>query len=211
LAAAFLHIWDIARQFFQNLWRRSPESFRQRLHDATDVALSFTNDVDKRLPVQAECHRPPQIGVVKGRDVAIDDQVVSRLSALGIVISSADGPRAELTARAEPAVSETLMGLSYVYKAPATASPLRHPSGRSYALGANNVVTIPFPDGFDPSIALQGTLLYLTGATADRPSASQYNIGKPGTAFLDTSLSQFVFYAPGLSATNWCDQNGAAA
>jgi hypothetical protein len=101
------------------------------------------------------------------------------------------------------------MALSYVYKAPLTASPLRHPSGRTYALSSPlGMATVPAPDGADPSIALQGTLLYITGASGDRPNASQYNIGKPGTACLDTSLSEFVFYAPGLSSTSWVDQNG---
>jgi hypothetical protein len=100
------------------------------------------------------------------------------------------------------------VALSYVFKAPLTAVALRHPSGRSYVLNGLGVASIPAPDGADPSIALQGTLLYLTGATADRPSASQYNIGKPGTCFLDASLSEFVFYAGAVSSTGWCDQNG---
>jgi hypothetical protein len=44
-------------------------------------------------------------------------------------------PSAPTRAAAEPAFpASPLMTLSYVYKAPLTASPLRHPSGRTYAL-----------------------------------------------------------------------------
>ena len=43
--------------------------------DAADIALPFVEDVDKGLAVEAQRHRPPQIGVVEGRLVAVDQQV----------------------------------------------------------------------------------------------------------------------------------------
>jgi hypothetical protein len=123
--------------------------------------------------------------------------------------ASADGAFGD-AAYAECALpaSALTVALSYVYKASVATGPLRHPSGRTYALNGTGVATIAAPDGADGTIGLQATLLYVTGATADRPSPSQSNAPRPGTAFLDTSLSEFVFYAGAVSSTGWCDQNG---
>jgi len=40
---------------------------RQRLHRPPDFALACGNDVDERLAVETERHRPSQIGIVEGR------------------------------------------------------------------------------------------------------------------------------------------------
>jgi hypothetical protein len=43
------------------------------LHNPADIALAFGQDVDERLAIQAQRHCPPQIRVVEGRLVAVDD------------------------------------------------------------------------------------------------------------------------------------------
>src|SRR5262249_6654466 len=52
----------------------APQSRWRRLHDTTDVTLTVGEDVNERPTVQAQRHRPPQIGVVKGWFVTVDDQ-----------------------------------------------------------------------------------------------------------------------------------------
>ena len=42
---------------------------------AADLALALGQDVDKGLAVERQRHRPPQIGVVERRLVAVDQQV----------------------------------------------------------------------------------------------------------------------------------------
>jgi hypothetical protein len=54
------------RQRSKDIRRHAPQSCWRRLHDPTDVALSFGQDVDERLAVQAQRHCMPQIGVVEG-------------------------------------------------------------------------------------------------------------------------------------------------
>jgi hypothetical protein len=46
-----------------------------RLHDAADVSLSRSDDIDKRLAVQTKRHRAPQIALVEGRFIPVDQQV----------------------------------------------------------------------------------------------------------------------------------------
>ena len=57
------------------LRRHAPEPAGRRLHDAADIALPFGDDVDKGLAVERQRHRPPQIGIVERRLVAVDQQV----------------------------------------------------------------------------------------------------------------------------------------
>ena len=40
---------------------------------AADVALALGDDVDEGLAVEAQRHRPPQLGIVEGRLVAVDE------------------------------------------------------------------------------------------------------------------------------------------
>ena len=47
------------------------------MHDPADIALAFGQYVDKRLAIEAQRHCPPQIGVVEGRLVPVDDQIAS--------------------------------------------------------------------------------------------------------------------------------------
>src|SRR5712671_5602329 len=57
--------------------RHPPEPTGRRLHRPTDLALACGNDVDERLAVEAERHRPPQIGIVEGRHIPVDDQIAA--------------------------------------------------------------------------------------------------------------------------------------
>src|SRR6516225_1400300 len=75
LRAVFLDVRVIARQRFEQLGRHAPQPRGCRLHGPADLALSAADDVDKGLAVQGQSHRPPQVGVVEWRLVAIDDQV----------------------------------------------------------------------------------------------------------------------------------------
>src|SRR5215813_6619722 len=47
------------------------------LHDAADVALTFADDVDKRLAVETQRYCPPHLRIVEGRRIAVDDQVAA--------------------------------------------------------------------------------------------------------------------------------------
>ena len=49
--------------------------FGRRLHDPADRALSVGDDVDIRLAVDRQRHRPPQFGIVEGRRFAVDEHV----------------------------------------------------------------------------------------------------------------------------------------
>ena len=60
---------------FENIRWHSPDPGWRRQHGAADLALPFEQDVDKALAVEGERQRPANIRVVKGRLVAIDDQV----------------------------------------------------------------------------------------------------------------------------------------
>ena len=75
LGAALLHVGMIARKSLQHLRRHAPESARRGLHNRADVALALCQDVDERLAVERERHCPPQIGIVEGRQIAVDDQI----------------------------------------------------------------------------------------------------------------------------------------
>lgn len=47
------------------------------MHDCADVALAGGDDADERLAVEAQRHRPPQVRVVEGRRVAVDDHIAA--------------------------------------------------------------------------------------------------------------------------------------
>jgi hypothetical protein len=47
------------------------------LHGPADVALAVADDVDERPAVKAQHHGPSHIRVVKGRRIAVDDQVAA--------------------------------------------------------------------------------------------------------------------------------------
>jgi len=59
----------------QDLRRQTPAARRWWHHRAADRALAVAGDVDKRLAVEAQRHRSPQIGVVERRLGGIDDQL----------------------------------------------------------------------------------------------------------------------------------------
>src|SRR5215472_9689785 len=70
LGAVLLHVGVISWQGVLDFARHAPDPFGQRLHDPADVALALADDVDKRLAVEAQRHRPPHIRIVEGRRVA---------------------------------------------------------------------------------------------------------------------------------------------
>ena len=73
--AVFLHVGTIARQLVEHFRRHTPQPGRCGLHDPTDIPLSLGDDIDERLAVQAQRHRPTQIAVVEGRFITVDEQV----------------------------------------------------------------------------------------------------------------------------------------
>ena len=90
-----LDIGTVARQVRQHLRRQAPRPGGRRQHDAADIALSLLHDVDEGLAVEAQCHRPADLRVVEGRDLAVDDQgsvgverrhLADRLRRLGLEI-----------------------------------------------------------------------------------------------------------------------------
>ena len=73
LCAVLRNIGIVAGQCLEHVLRHSPDTFRRRQHDPTNVALAVGNDVDEGLAVEAQCHCPPQIGVVERRLGRVDD------------------------------------------------------------------------------------------------------------------------------------------
>src|SRR4029077_16589617 len=69
------HIGAITGQRVQDLGWHAPHTFRWRQHDAPDIALSFGDDVDEGLAVEAQRHRPAQVRVIEGCRIRVDDQV----------------------------------------------------------------------------------------------------------------------------------------
>jgi hypothetical protein len=59
----------------QNLGRHAPDSGGRRQHRSTDVALPLSQDGDKAVAVERQGQRTAQIGIVKGRRLAVDQQI----------------------------------------------------------------------------------------------------------------------------------------
>jgi len=74
-SAALLDVGAVARQLLDHLGRHAPDAFGRRLHDPANRALPVDDDVDKRLPVDCQRHRPPQFRVVEGWRLPVDDHV----------------------------------------------------------------------------------------------------------------------------------------
>src|ERR1700738_5273362 len=81
---ALLDIGVVARQSLQHLQRQAPYSGGRGQHGAADITLSFVEDVDERLAVEAQRHGPPDLRVVEGRDLAVDDQVSAGVERRGL-------------------------------------------------------------------------------------------------------------------------------
>ena len=77
LLAVLRNVGLVAGQGAQHIRWHAPNAFRRRLHDAADAALALGEDIEKGLAVEAEGHRPPQLGFVERCDVAVDHQVAA--------------------------------------------------------------------------------------------------------------------------------------
>jgi hypothetical protein len=91
LRAVFRHVGIVARQGSEHLPRHPPDAFGRRLHRTANIALSRGDDVDKGLMIQAERHRPPQLGVVErgSRKVAPGRYFRNRRNMLATLIPEA--------------------------------------------------------------------------------------------------------------------------
>jgi len=69
LRTVFRYFGIVARQVSEHFRRHPPHAFGQPLYRA---AMSQSDDVDKRLMIQAERQRPAQLGVVEPRRGAVD-------------------------------------------------------------------------------------------------------------------------------------------
>ena len=61
----------------QDIRRHAPDAVGRRQDRAADCALSLGKDVDERLAIETERHRPPQIEAVEWRHSAVDQQVAA--------------------------------------------------------------------------------------------------------------------------------------
>ena len=57
-----------------------PTRLRRRQHRAADITLSFAKDVDKGFAIQGQRHSAPQIGVVEGWRMAVEEQLGADIS-----------------------------------------------------------------------------------------------------------------------------------
>ena len=73
--AARGHIGAIAGQGGQHILRHAPDALRLRQQRAAHIGFTFKQNVDERLAVDGQRHRPAQIRVIKRRLVAVHDQV----------------------------------------------------------------------------------------------------------------------------------------
>ena len=86
---------------------------------------------------------------------------------------------------------------------------LRAASGRTYPVGGNNIVDVPYADGLAID-ATQATMLTWIGATADRPGNDAGRVNWPPPTMYDTTLSAPIFLVPGSAPARWMDINGNA-
>ena len=74
-------LWGMPPELLQALTGYDPDVQKNRaearrvMHDPAYVTLSFDEDVDKCLAVEAQRHCAPQIGVVERRLVAVDNKI----------------------------------------------------------------------------------------------------------------------------------------
>ena len=74
-SAVFGDIRIVPRKRHQYLRRHAPKPLRQGLHDAADLALPLVDDLIERVAVQAQGHRPPQLGLVEWRGGRVDQHI----------------------------------------------------------------------------------------------------------------------------------------
>src|SRR5205823_14996396 len=83
----------VARQLVQHLGRHAPDALRRSEQRSTYGTLALRERVEEGLAIERQRHRPPQLGTVEGRDLAIDDyialdvrrhQIARRLRYLGL-------------------------------------------------------------------------------------------------------------------------------
>ena len=84
------HVRAVAWQLVEHFARHAPLAAGRRLHRRGPETLALGQDIDEGLAVEREAHRPPQLGIVERRLVAIDDQI------------GADAARRQLADRIRP-------------------------------------------------------------------------------------------------------------
>src|SRR5215472_9833849 len=72
-----LHVGVVTRYRLQQLRWHAPDAFRGWQHCAADLCLPLTQYVDKRFAVQCQRHRAPEIHIVEGRHVAVDQEIAA--------------------------------------------------------------------------------------------------------------------------------------
>jgi hypothetical protein len=68
---------SVAGQGAQYLWGEAPDARRRRQHRAADIAPALVEDIDERLAVEAQRHRPAQFRVVEGRHRRVDVEIAA--------------------------------------------------------------------------------------------------------------------------------------